>query len=66
MLMAYLPRERAIVVIDVYEPGRAPHMFLRQFVEDLKKRKNLRVDRIIPLHEKIVTYEQMLKEAAGS
>jgi glyoxylase-like metal-dependent hydrolase (beta-lactamase superfamily II) len=66
MLMAYLPRERALVVIDVYEPGRPPHMFLREFVEDLKKRKNLRVERIIPLHEKIVTYEQMLKDAAGS
>ena len=66
MLMAYLPRERALVVIDVYEPGRPPHMFLRRFVEDLKMRKNLRVDRIIPLHEKIVSYEEMMKEAAGS
>jgi glyoxylase-like metal-dependent hydrolase (beta-lactamase superfamily II) len=66
MLMAYLPRERALVVIDVYEPGRPPHMFLRKFVDDLKTRKNLRVERIIPLHEKIVSYQQMLKDAEGS
>jgi glyoxylase-like metal-dependent hydrolase (beta-lactamase superfamily II) len=65
MLMAYLPRERALVVIDVYEPGKGPHMFLRPFVEDLKKRKNLRVERIIPLHEKIVSYEQMMKDYEG-
>jgi hypothetical protein len=65
MLMAYLPRERDLIVIDVYEPGRRPHMFLRAFVEDLKKR-NLRVDRIVPLHEKIVSYKEMLKEAAGN
>jgi glyoxylase-like metal-dependent hydrolase (beta-lactamase superfamily II) len=62
MLMAYLPRERALVVIDVYEPGRPPHMFLRAFIEDLKKR-NLRVERIVPLHEKIVSYEEMIKES---
>jgi glyoxylase-like metal-dependent hydrolase (beta-lactamase superfamily II) len=66
MLMAYLPRERALVVIDVYEPGRPPHMFLRKFVDDLKTRKNLRVERIIPLHEKIVSYQQMLKDAEES
>jgi glyoxylase-like metal-dependent hydrolase (beta-lactamase superfamily II) len=62
MLMAYLPRERALVVIDVYEPGEAVHMFLPGFVEDLKKR-NLRVERIVPLHGKIVLYGQMLKDA---
>ena len=62
MLMAYLPRERALVVIDVYEPGRPPHMFLRPFLENLEKR-NLRVERIVPLHEKIVSYEEMVKEA---
>ena len=64
MLMAYLPRDRALVVIDVYEPGKGPHMFLRQFVDDLKKR-NLRVERIVPLHEKIVSYEQMMKDYEG-
>jgi glyoxylase-like metal-dependent hydrolase (beta-lactamase superfamily II) len=65
MLMAYLPRDRALVVIDLYEPGEGVHMFLRPFVEDLKKR-NLRVETIVPLHGTIVSYAQMLKDAAGS
>ena len=64
MLMAYLPRDRALIVIDLYEPGEAVHMFAAQFVEDLKKR-NLRVDRIVPLHGKIVPYAQLLNDAAA-
>jgi glyoxylase-like metal-dependent hydrolase (beta-lactamase superfamily II) len=62
MLMAYLPRERALIVIDLYEPGEAVHMFAGRFLEDLKKR-NLRVERIVPLHGKIVPYAQMVKDA---
>jgi glyoxylase-like metal-dependent hydrolase (beta-lactamase superfamily II) len=65
MLMAYLPKERALVLIDVYEPGEGPHMFAGRFLEDLKKR-NLRVDRIVPLHGKIVPYAQLVKDATGS
>jgi glyoxylase-like metal-dependent hydrolase (beta-lactamase superfamily II) len=64
MLMAYLPRERALVVIDLYEPGEAVHMFAARFLEDLKKR-NLRVERIVPLHGKIVPYSQLVKDAGG-
>jgi glyoxylase-like metal-dependent hydrolase (beta-lactamase superfamily II) len=64
MLMAYLPRERALVVIDLYEPGEAVHMFAARFVQDLKKR-NLRVERIVPLHGKIVPYSQLVKDAGG-
>ena len=62
MLMAYLPRERDLVVIDIYEPVGTIHMFARRFIEDLQKRK-LRVDRIVPLHGKIVPYGQMVKDA---
>ena len=64
MLMAYLPRERALVVIDVYEPGEAVHPFAAAFLEDVKKR-NLRVDRIVPLHGKIVPFEQFVKDAGA-
>jgi glyoxylase-like metal-dependent hydrolase (beta-lactamase superfamily II) len=63
MLMAYLPKERALIVIDIYEPVEGPHMFAARFIEDLKKR-NLRVDRIVPVHGKVVTYAQMVKDAA--
>jgi glyoxylase-like metal-dependent hydrolase (beta-lactamase superfamily II) len=65
MLMGYLPRERSLIVIDLYEPGEGPHMFVGRFLEDLKKR-NLRVERIVPLHGKIVPYEQMVKAATAS
>ncbi len=65
MLMAYLPKERALVVIDLYEPGEPQNMFLARFVEDVKKR-NLRVDRIVPLHGKITPYAQVVKDATGS
>jgi glyoxylase-like metal-dependent hydrolase (beta-lactamase superfamily II) len=63
MLMAYVPRDRALVVIDVYEPGQGPHMFAARFLDDLKKR-NLRVDRVVPLHGNIVPYAQLVKDAA--
>ena len=64
MLMAYLPKQRALVVIDVYEPGEAVHMFAARFLQDLQKRK-LRVDTIVPLHGTIVPYAQMVKDAAA-
>ena len=64
MLMAYLPRDRALIVIDVYEPIGTTHMFAGRFVDDLEKRK-LRVDRILPLHGEIVPYAQMVKDAKG-
>ena len=64
MLMAYVPRDRALIVIDVYEPVGTTHMFAARFIEDLEKRK-LRVDRIVPLHGEIVPYSQMVKDAKG-
>ena len=38
-------------------------MFAGPFLEDLEKR-NLRVERIIPLHGKIVPYAQLIKDAS--
>ena len=64
MLMAYLPRERALIVIDVYEPGEAVNMFAGRFLEDVEKR-HLRVERIVPLHGKIVPYSQLVKDATA-
>ena len=62
MLMAWLPRDRALIVIDVYEPIGTTHMFVGRFIEDVKKR-NLRVERIVPLHGEIVPYARMVKDA---
>ncbi|MGH9255319.1 MAG: MBL fold metallo-hydrolase, partial [Vicinamibacterales bacterium] len=64
MLMAYFPRERLLVEGDVYNPGGAVQMFAGQFLEQVKKR-NLRIDRIVPLHAKVGTYAQFVKEATA-
>jgi glyoxylase-like metal-dependent hydrolase (beta-lactamase superfamily II) len=64
MLMAYFPRERMLVEADVYNPGGAVQMFAGQFLEQVKKR-NLRIDRMVPLHAKVGTYAQFVKEATA-
>jgi glyoxylase-like metal-dependent hydrolase (beta-lactamase superfamily II) len=62
MLMAYFPRERLLVEADVYSPGSAAQMFAAEFLGQVKQR-NLRVDRMVPLHGKVVPYAQFVKEA---
>jgi glyoxylase-like metal-dependent hydrolase (beta-lactamase superfamily II) len=64
MLVAYFPRERLLVEADVYSPGGAVQMFAGSFLEELKKR-NLRIDRIVPLHGTVVPYAQFVKEATA-
>ena len=63
MLIAYFPRERLLVQADVYNPGPV-QMFAGHFLGELKKR-NLRIDRMVPLHAKIVPYSQFVKEATA-
>lgn len=65
MLMAYLPRERLLVEADMYTPGRTVLAFAAKFLEDLKAR-NLRIDRIAPLHGVVVPYAQFEKEATST
>ncbi|MSO83325.1 MAG: MBL fold metallo-hydrolase [Acidobacteria bacterium] len=63
MLMAYFPRQRILVEADVYNPGGTVQMFAGEFLATLKPR-NLRVDRIAPLHATVAPYAQFLKEAS--
>jgi glyoxylase-like metal-dependent hydrolase (beta-lactamase superfamily II) len=63
MLVAYFPRERMLVEADVYNPGGQVFMFAGHFLEELKKR-NLRIDRIVPLHAKPAPWAQFVKEAS--
>jgi glyoxylase-like metal-dependent hydrolase (beta-lactamase superfamily II) len=65
MLVAYFPRERLLVEVDLYSPGGAVQMFAGGFLEELKKR-NLRIDRIVPLHGMVVPYAQFVKDATAS
>jgi hypothetical protein len=63
MLMAYFPRQRILVEADVYNPGPV-QMFAAEFLASVKER-NLRVDRIAPLHAQVATYAQFVKDASG-
>jgi glyoxylase-like metal-dependent hydrolase (beta-lactamase superfamily II) len=58
ILMAYLPRERVIIEVDVYAPGGPVQPYAANFLENIRRR-NLRVDRIVPLHGRIGTYQEL-------
>ncbi|MBI4475610.1 MAG: MBL fold metallo-hydrolase, partial [Acidobacteria bacterium] len=48
LLMAYIPRERILVEVDVYSPGAAAQPYAANLMENITK-GNLKVDRIVPL-----------------
>jgi glyoxylase-like metal-dependent hydrolase (beta-lactamase superfamily II) len=60
LLMAHFPRERLLVVADVYTPGAAVAPYAPNLLENVRKR-NLRVDRIVPLHGKVVPFGELVK-----
>jgi glyoxylase-like metal-dependent hydrolase (beta-lactamase superfamily II) len=59
LLMAYFPRERILVEADVYNPGAAAP-FAPNLLENIQKR-NLPIDRIVPLHATIASYSDLVK-----
>ncbi len=65
MLMAYFPRERILVEVDVYTPGAAAQTFAGQFLTDVQARK-LRVDRIVPLHGMPAPFAQLAKDVTAA
>ncbi|HEX7139132.1 MAG TPA: MBL fold metallo-hydrolase [Vicinamibacterales bacterium] len=60
LLMAYLPRERVLVEVDAYSPGAAVQPYAANLRENISRR-NLRVDRIVPLHGAIVPFAELAK-----
>ena len=60
LLMAYLPRERLLVEADAYSPGAAVQPYAANLIENVARRQ-LRVDRILPLHGTVVPYGELLK-----
>lgn len=64
MLVAYFPRQRLLVEADAYTPGGAVQMYAGEFLAALKPR-NLRIDRVVPLHGKVAPYAQFVKEASA-
>lgn len=65
ILMAYFPRERVLVEADVYSPMREVAPYAASLVENITRR-NLKVDRIVPIHGAIVPYSTLLKEARAA
>ena len=65
MLMAYLPRDRVIVEVDAYAPGGTYFPYAANLLENIQKR-NLRVDKIVPLHGAIGPFAELVKVAKGS
>jgi glyoxylase-like metal-dependent hydrolase (beta-lactamase superfamily II) len=70
LLMIYFPNERLLAEADVYSPP-APTAttmpafpFAANLVENIQKRK-LRVDRVLPLHGRVVPFRDLLA-AAGT
>lgn len=60
LLMAYFPRERVLVEADVYSPGGATAPYAANLLDNIKKR-NLRVDRIVPIHGQIGPFNDLVK-----
>ena len=59
LLMAYLPRERLLVQADAFSPGRDYQPFATKLLENIEQR-SLRVDRILPVHGGVVTYDELV------
>jgi glyoxylase-like metal-dependent hydrolase (beta-lactamase superfamily II) len=65
MLMAYFPAARVVVEVDAFSPGAAVHPYAANLLQRIKTR-NLRVDRIVPLHSTIAPFDALVKAAAGT
>lgn len=63
LLMAYFPTQRLLVQADTFSPGAAVSPFAANLLENVRKR-NLRVDRVVPIHGKVVPFSELVKVAA--
>ena len=62
MLMVYFPGERLLVEADAYTPPPIAlvHFGATNLLENVKKR-NLRIDRIVPMHGPVVPYADLVE-----
>jgi glyoxylase-like metal-dependent hydrolase (beta-lactamase superfamily II) len=60
LLMAYFPKERILVEVDAYSPGAPVQPYAANLLENIKRR-DLKVDRIVPLHGAIVPFSELAK-----
>jgi glyoxylase-like metal-dependent hydrolase (beta-lactamase superfamily II) len=60
MLMAYIPRDRTLIEVDAFSPNAAVNPYAANLLDNIRKR-NLRVDTIVPLHGMIVPFAELAK-----
>jgi len=65
MLMAYIPSLRVIVEADAFSPGGPYQPYAANLLENVQKR-NLRVDRIVPLHGTIAKFADLVKAGTAT
>jgi glyoxylase-like metal-dependent hydrolase (beta-lactamase superfamily II) len=65
MLMAYIPKSRLLVEVDVFSPGAAVHPYAANLIENITRAK-LTVDRIVPLHGTIAPLSELMKTQAAT
>jgi glyoxylase-like metal-dependent hydrolase (beta-lactamase superfamily II) len=63
MLMVYLPAERVLVEVDAFSPGAAVNPYAANLLDNITRRQ-LRVDRIVPLHGAVAPFAELLKVSA--
>jgi glyoxylase-like metal-dependent hydrolase (beta-lactamase superfamily II) len=64
MLMAYIPRDRVLIEVDAFSPGSQANPYAANLLENIQKR-NLRVDKIVPLHGTIAPFAGLVKVSKG-
>lgn len=65
MLMAHLPRQRLLVEVDAFTPGSTVSPYSPNLLENIRTR-NLRIDRVVPLHSTIAPLSQLVQVATAN
>jgi glyoxylase-like metal-dependent hydrolase (beta-lactamase superfamily II) len=60
MLMVHLPAERLVIQVDAFSPASQVHPYAANLLENIERR-NLPVDRIVPLHGAIAPFAELQK-----
>jgi glyoxylase-like metal-dependent hydrolase (beta-lactamase superfamily II) len=63
LLMAYFPKQKILVEADVFTPAAAVQPYAANLLENIKKR-NLQVERIVPIHGTIAPFSDLVKTQA--
>jgi glyoxylase-like metal-dependent hydrolase (beta-lactamase superfamily II) len=64
MLMVHLPAERVLIEVDAYSPGSAVNPYAANLFENVTRRQ-LTVERVVPLHGTIAPMADLAKTAAA-